>query len=380
MRNKWYVIWIYIMLVFIITGCSNIGNITGISNDKDNHLSVETNETATTAQKTEIVLPDMNSLTKQQQSMLPYFNNGFCLTPGDRTLYYLGEKVAEDISVYADFISGYLWTVTSDFKVYYRGNVGNGEGKLLKTYDLRSGEDKEINLWANLEKYGDAKRMVSDGKHVFILFKGADRYNIVEIDDEGQDKLLSQFNMDYNKISDDNFLNPISSQEEYKFYIYNTTTEYSSDTNNQDVVNRKYIVDYRTSIYTCVDEYSCNETILSSGFIPTNKYYYSKDTEIEDDLTGFTEMAYEIYEYDRSTEKSKLLTTISIEKANSGVNSSENGFVSDKYLYCYGCAVDFNSGSVYDRNSVNDIFKSTVDNGLQSSGDETGIIHRIKNM
>lgn len=395
MWKKWYIILICVLLVVYITGCSKSNQIINMNNDIENSTEdtttniVETYQNYTKANDstTEITmeqnnekinLPDKNNLTDLQQSLLPYYNNGFSLTPGDRVLYYLGERVADEISVYAD--QSYFWTTTDDFVVYYRGEAGNGEGKLLKKYDLKSGTDTELREWQDLQKYGNATQLISDGKHLFALFEGADRYNIVEIEANGQDTLLSQFYFNYDEFEEGNthieFKKPIASGEEYKFYLYGTSSRYSSETHNHNIFNRKYVIDYRTAEYKCVDEFLCEGELLSSGFTPTNKYYYGEETEMEDDLTGYSYPAHNIYEYDRNTESSRLLATIP--NAKSTIYDAENGFATDKYLYCYGYAIDLSDGKVCERNTVTDMLKSVVDYGI-GSWKETAIIHRINN-
>lgn len=310
---------------------------------------------------TEALIPSIDELNDAQKALLPYYNNGYNLTEGDRDLYYLGKLVANRIQVYVDnYSNNYLWTITDDKTVFFRGEVSyQADGKWLMTYDVKTGVTNKIKDWVNLEKYGDSIYFTSDGKNVFILFRASEWYNVVQVDKEGNDTLLSKIDFHNSFNSDEgyseiDFLNTMRTENEYEFFIYGTINKYDSEQGVHKTYYRKYNIDFKTGKYECVDEIISPEhdggfifLPISMCFLPNNNYFYGKEIEVSDELTGYKHLEIEINEVDRNNNTKKVLSVLNY-------YSIDEAYLTDKYLIINESAIELSTGDVLERSTVND--------------------------
>lgn len=367
------------LVMLLSSGCG----LSGVSSNTEN-VSVEQEkstgatslvEESTYEQETtnsRIELPSKDKLTPYEQQLLLYVNRGFSLSHEDRTIYYLGKPIAKNVSICVDktITTGkWLWTVTDDFCVYYRGDNINGPGheesaKWLKKYDIKTGEDQQLREWSELEKYGDGRLIISDGKNIFIVFKGADRYNFVQIDEKGNDSLLSTVNDNiYDSID---WVSYDPTGKEYQFYVYGEKPHHENSLSVD--YKQKYMIDFRTGKKELIEDLKKeigDIWIPWNDFMPNNKRYYAIIFSEEDELTGYNHKGWDFYEYDKETGNSQLIGRYmdeEIDKIEERNKSSikDISFVTEKYIFTWGIAIDLNDGKLYAENEVSDVIRDIL--------------------
>lgn len=205
-----------VLLITIITAnttlvsCKNSDNIeiknTTSTTYVQNSTTVNTTAEPTTQNTTENLLSVYESLNEQQKQLLPFYNNGYSFE-GDG-VRYLGEFFIKDTFIndsqthlYIDDLTknGIFWAILNDQTLYYKGDKrgsGSINGKYLFVYDRNDSEPTVLREWSDLEKYGDIVYITSDNKNLLMIFKAASWYNIVQIDTNGNDELLSKISFD----------------------------------------------------------------------------------------------------------------------------------------------------------------------------------------
>lgn len=386
--KKYISILIIIILAISFASCQRDNSIqvesTHQSTNNEEKTQIETTEIITEP-TTEPLIPSIEDLNDTQKALLPFYNNGFTLTSGDRDLYYMGELIANRIPIYAHHNS-YFWTITDEFIVYFRGEVGyQVDGKWLMTYDVKTGETKKLRDWEELEKYGDPGYFMSDGTNVFIAFSAGQSlnswFNIVEIDENGNDTLMCKTtygsydpnsHIDYGELS-----SAMNFGEDYIFY---TIGKYDDHTDKYFV---KVKIDFKTGEYEVVDkekgingskrktnsngdEYLSNQyQILPDKmyFSPDNVFYYGETRQEIDELNGEISVLTDVIRVDRNTREEKIIGTFDydIYKYNDG-----NSLITDKYLLFKGDVMNLENGEVVDydtfisENKVDKFFKMCV--------------------
>lgn len=374
--KKFITVILTIIISVFFTACHNI-NYSILQNESSSQYTkneessrIEITEGLTespTESTTEVLIPSIDDLNDEQKALLPFYDNGFCLSSGDRDLYYMGELIASYIPIYADN-NNYYWTITDDFKVYFRGEVGyENAGKWLMSYDVKTGEKKELRNWDELEKYGKVDFFISDGSNVFIAFNAGQSldtwYNIVKIDENGNDKLVCK--TEYGSYDSDSDINygylghAMNFGEENIFYTigkyddhdeqYLVKVKIDFSTGEYEVVDKEAgVIKDRVKINSNGDKYwSEVYQVLPNSmyFLPDNIFYYGETRQEVDELNGEVQTVTDIIKVDRNTREEKIIGTFDhdIYEYHDG-----NSCITDKYLIYSGSVMDLENGEVID--------------------------------
>lgn len=388
--KKYVSILLAIIIVVSFSAC-NESNTAQVKNTYPSTKNEETTKIVTTVvptePSTEELIPSIDDLNDAQKALLPFYNNGFSLKT-NRDIYYMDKKIATYVPVYAD--GNYFWTITNDLMVYFRGKVGYQEdGKWLMSYDVKTGETKELRDWEELEKYGNVDFFTSDGTNVFIAFSAGQSldswYNIVKIDENGNDTLVCKTTYgSYDPDSDIKYgyLGQLMNfGEEYIFY---TTGKYDDYTDEYFV---KIKINFKTGEYNIVDKeegviggkgktnsngesyWSNQYQILpdSMYFLPDNTFYYGETRQEIDELNGEKTMLTDIIRVDRNTREEKIVGTFDFSIYGSGLSYKDgDSLITDKYLVFKGNVMNLEDGKVIDydtfisENKADDFFMMCI--------------------
>lgn len=359
-----------IIIIISFTACHNVNTTQNESSSQYQNYQettqIESTE-ITTEPTTETLIPSIDDLNDEQKALLPFYDKGFSLTAGDRDLYYMGELIASGIPIYAEN-NYYYWTITNDFMVYFRGKVEyQQEGKWLMSYDVKTGETKELREWEELEKYGDPGYFMSDGTNVFISFSAGQSlkswFNIVKIDENGNDTLMCKTT--YGSYDPDSYIDYGGLSSAMNFgedYIFYTIGKYDDHTDEYFV---KVKINFKTGEYEVVDKevgiiggkgktnsngdkyWSNQYQVLPNSmyFLPDNIFYYGETRQEVDELNGEIQTLTDIIRADRNTREEKVVGTLDYD-----IYDYHNGdsFITDKYLVYQGSVMNLENGEVID--------------------------------
>lgn len=314
-------------------------------------ISCSPSKTGGNQDKVKEFKPVNKTLSEEEKSLLPYYNNGWTFVSDttsykindvasskDKAIYYLGEKVGSISGKY--MVKGPI-AAADDYKLYFFAAIADSPGSLnydgdLYLYDIKANTYTMILDKKYLDKYGARKNIISDGKKVYLLYRAAEWMNIVNIGEDGKDVLSC-------KLTDKKY-------QELTKYAYTTdkltgwipqpdgsfmvvSNELISKGNGKANVTKALKVDLSTgeikpSDYIYV-EGSSFDTNTYFDFLPNKANYIFKKTEVTDQLNGQKSCVQELYRVNSSN--NKLIASINL--GNSFSTYLHSKYITPEYIF-----------------------------------------------
>jgi hypothetical protein len=331
MRQKIVAIFIVIISMSVFSSCSVSVE---PSNDYLTGLLDNVNSGSSDNSDSYSFTPVSKTLSDKEKALLPYYNNGWTFVLSntdyikqgalagtrDRVIYYLGQKVGLISGRYPIFSN---IVAVNDYKIYFFAvdkeesgvNANVEDSSSLYVYDIKANTYENLSSWTYLKKYGNIRRLISNGKNVYLLFKANGWMNVVSVSDSGADELVSKITDD--KINIDNVKGWIP-QSDGTFMVSNDKSSYNVNVTTADVVKNEQVTN-DNSIF--VDNSYFN-------FLPDNSIYTEEKVQEKDELTGNAYFVLNLYKT-----KDNIKNKFAQIKHVSEFGKIECDYITTKYLF-----------------------------------------------